>query len=245
MTEVAIGRDAGASAESAAELFVEAAAGAVAARGKALIALTGGSSASAFYAALRSPRWKERVPWEKLQLFLGDERAVSTTDPASNFAMVERELLRQVPVGPAQVHRFRGEAKDLEAEAARAAEELSLIAGEPPRLDLMLLGLGVDGHILSLFAGVPSSGERGDRALVLQVAAPLSVEPRVARLTMTPFLAVTARMVVLSTAGEKKAAVLARALKGPEDLVACPAQWLRRAAGRVVVLADPAAASGL
>jgi len=245
VTEVAIARDAEALAQAAAELFVEATAGAVAARGKALVALTGGSSAQAFYQALRSPRWKERVPWEKLQIFFGDERAVSITDALSNFGIAQRELLQDVPVQPAQVHRLRGEAADLDAEAARAAEELSFVAGEPPRLDLMLLGLGSDGHILSLFAGVPGSGERGDKDLVRHVAAPVAALPHVARLTFTPFLAVTARLVVLSTSGEKKAAVLARALKAPEDLVACPAQWLRRAAGRVVVLTDSAAASGL
>jgi 6-phosphogluconolactonase/glucosamine-6-phosphate isomerase/deaminase len=69
------------------------------------------------------------------------------------------------------------------------------------------------------------------------------VEPKVARLTMTPFLLATARMVVLQVGGAKKAAVLARALKGPEDLVACPAQWLRKATGRTVVVADAEAAS--
>lgn len=245
MTEVAVSRDAETSAQAAAELFVEACAGAVAARGRALVALTGGSSAKGFYAALRSPRWKDRVPWAQLHFFLGDERAVPAADRLSNQGLAARELFEQVSLAPAQLHCFRGDAADLDAEARRAAEELSFVAGEPPRLDLMMLGLGSDGHILSLFAGVATSGERGDRALVLHVAAPEHVEPHVGRLTMTPFLAVTARMVVLMTAGEQKAPVLSRALKGPEDLVACPAQWLRRAAGRVVVLADSAAASGL
>jgi 6-phosphogluconolactonase/glucosamine-6-phosphate isomerase/deaminase len=71
------------------------------------------------------------------------------------------------------------------------------------------------------------------------------VEPKVDRLTMVPFLVVTARMVVLQVTGSGKAEVLARALKGPEDLVACPAQWLRKASGRVVVVCDPPAASRL
>jgi 6-phosphogluconolactonase/glucosamine-6-phosphate isomerase/deaminase len=109
----------------------------------------------------------------------------------------------------------------------------------------MLLGLGPDGHLLSLFAGVPSSAQRGDDALVRHVAAPTQVEPKVARLTMAPFLLVTARTVVLSVSGAKKAPVLTRALKGPEDLVACPAQWLRKATGRCVVVADADAASQL
>ncbi len=109
----------------------------------------------------------------------------------------------------------------------------------------MLLGLGPDGHILSLFAGVPGSADRGDDALVRHVAAPEHVEPKVPRLTLTPFMVVTARTVVLQVSGAKKSQVLARALKGAEDLVACPAQWLRRASGRVVVVADAEAASAL
>jgi 6-phosphogluconolactonase len=245
VSEVSVVRDAVHAAQAVAELFVESTAGPVAARGRALVALTGGSGAPPFYAAVRAAPWKDKVPWPRLELFTGDERAVPPGDPLSNWGLAERELFAHVPVEPQRLHRMRGEAGDLEAEARRLAEELLATAGEPPRLDLVLLGLGSDGHILSCFAGVASSGERGDRALVRSVAAPVSVEPRVARLTLTPFLVVTARTVVLQTSGAAKAAVLARALKGPEDLVACPAQWLRRASGRVVIVADAAAAGQL
>ena len=238
MSEVAVVSDV---ACAAGELFVEATAGAAAARGKAAVAFTGGSSATPLYAELR----RRPVPWQALDVFFGDERAVPLSDPLSNFGLAERELLSKVPVAPGRIHRLRGEAIDLDAEAARAARELREVLGVPPRLDLVLLGLGPDGHILSLFAGVPQSAERGDEELVRHAAAPREVEPKVARLTLTPFLVVTARMVVLQVTGAKKAAVLARAMKGPEDLAACPAQWLRRASGRVVVVADSEAASGL
>jgi 6-phosphogluconolactonase len=170
---------------------------------------------------------------------------VAPQDERSNYGLAQRELLAHVPAQPAQVHRLRGEEKDLDAEARRAAADLRATLGTPPRLDLVLLGLGPDGHICSLFAGVPASADRGDDELVRHVAAPERLEPRVDRLTLTPFLIVTARNVVLQVAGEQKAPVLARALKGPEDLVACPAQWLRRAAGRVVIAADEAAAAEL
>lgn len=244
MSEVAV-VPAGQIARAAAELFVEATAGAAAARGKALVALTGGSSAQPLAAALRGAPFRAQVPWSALHLFQGDERAVPPDDPRSNWGAVARELLPHVPLAPAQLHRLRGEAADLDAEAARARGELLEIAGDPPRFDLVLLGLGPDGHVLSCFAGVPSSAERGEGALVRRVAAPVALEPRVERLTLTPFALLVARMVVLQAAGPAKAAALARALKGEEDLVACPAQWLRRAAGRVVVVADPAAAAGL
>jgi 6-phosphogluconolactonase len=237
MSEVAVVGDVPRAAE---ELFLEATAGAVAARGVAAVALTGGSSAAPLYARLRE---NSRIPWRELQIFFTDERAVPPDHPLSNFGIAERELLQHVPA--AQVHRLRGEAPDLDEEARRAAREMRQTLGDRPRLDLMLLGLGPDGHILSLFAGVPGSADRGDDELVRHVAAPEHVEPRVERLTLTPYLVLTARMVVLQVSGANKAEVLARALEGKEDLVACPAQWLQHAAGRVVVVCDEDAASRL
>ncbi len=238
MSEVAVVRDAAEVAGVAAELFIEATAGAVAARGRGSVALTGGGSARPLFEKVRSPAIRDRIPWGSLQFFFTDERAVPP-------GLAQRELFAHLRVQAPQVHRLRGEAADLDEEARRAAAELRATLGEPPRLDLVLLGLGPDGHICSLFAGVPSSAERGDEELVRHVRAPQHLEPRVDRLTLTPFLIVTARNVALQVTGEQKAAVLARTLKGPEDLVSCPAQWLRHAAGRVVIAADAGAAAGL
>ena len=245
MSEVAVVRDAAQVAAAAAELFVEATAGAVAARARASVALTGGGTAKPLFETLRGPPIRERIPWGALHFFFTDERAVPSDHELSNYRIAQRELFAHVPVQPARVHRLRGEAPDLDAEAARAAAEVIATVGSPPRFDLVLLGLGPDGHVCSLFAGVPSSADRGAEQLVRHVAAPKDVEPHVERLTITPFLLVTARTLVLQVTGANKAPVLARALKGPEDLVACPAQWLRRAAGRVVIVADSDAASEL
>ena len=242
MSEVAVVRDSSEVAHAAGELFLEACAGAVAARGKAMVALTGGSSAAPLYNHLVT----RPIPWPRVHIFFTDERAVAPGDSLSNSGHAQRELFGRVSVPAAQVHPMRGDAPDLDAEALRAAAELRSVVsvdGAPPRFDLVVLGLGPDGHILSLFAGVASSAERGDDLLVRHVEAPTLVEPHVARLTLTPFLVVTARMVFLQVTGDKKAEVLARALKGPEDLRGCPAQWLRRASGRVVVVADAGAAS--
>jgi 6-phosphogluconolactonase len=186
---------------------------------------------------------RDRIPWSALHFFFGDERALPPQDERSNYGLAQRELLAHVPARAEQVHRLRGEASDLDAEARRAAAELRATLGTPPRLDLVLLGLGPDGHIGSLFAGVPSSADRGDDELVRHVRPPEHLEPRVDRLTIMPFLVVTARNVALQVTGEQKAEVLERALKGKEDLVGCPAQWLRHAAGRVVIAADAAAAA--
>ncbi|HEX4384207.1 MAG TPA: 6-phosphogluconolactonase [Myxococcales bacterium] len=235
MSEVAVVPDV---AQAAAEIFLEATAGAVAARGRAAVALTGGSSAAPLFKAL-SPK----IPWDALQIFFTDERAVALDDELSNYRIAQETLLSKVPAE--SVHRMRGEVRDLDAEALRISRDLKATLGTPPRFDLMLLGLGPDGHILSLFAGVPGSGQRGDDELVRHVKAPEHVEPRVERLTLTPFTVITARTVVLQVTGAKKADMLARALKGPEDLVGCPAQWLRKASGRVVVVCDAESASKL
>ncbi|MGZ6124357.1 MAG: 6-phosphogluconolactonase [Myxococcales bacterium] len=234
MTEVAVVPDVPA---AAAELVVESLAGAAAARGRAAVALTGGSSAPPLFARLRAAR----IPWKQTEIFFTDERAVPPDHEWSNYRLAEEGLLRHVSVSA--VHRMRGDAADLDAEAQRCAQEARTVLGNPPRLDLVLLGLGPDGHICSLFAGLPGSAERGDAELVRHVAAPVNVAPRVPRLTLLPFLVVTARTVVLQVTGAEKAEVLARAIKGPEDLVGCPAQWVRKASGRAVVVCDAKAAS--
>ena len=236
MTEVAVVPDV---AAAAAELLVESLAGAAATRGRAAVALTGGSGAPPLFAKARGAK----VPWAQTDVFFTDERAVPPDDPLSNYGLAQEGLLRHV--ASRAVHRMRGEAQDLDVEARRCADDLRGALGAPPRLDLVLLGLGPDGHICSLFAGVPGSADRGDGELVRHVEAPLHVEPKVARLTLLPFLVVTARMVVLQVTGAQKADVLARTVKGPEDIVGCPAQWLRKASGRVVIVCDAAAASRL
>jgi len=242
--DVLVVRDEEAVAKGAAEIFVEATAGAAAARGKALVAVTGGSSAAPLFEELRGSL-RRRIPWDKLHFFFTDDRAVPPSHPESNYGLAQRELFSQVPVLDTQVHRMHGEANDLAEEAQRYASVVREVAGDPPRFDLVLLGIGPDGHICSLFAGRESSAERGDEDLVRHVPAPDHVEPHLDRLTLTPFPIVTARSVVLQVSSGKKAAVLEQAVRGKEDLVACPAQWLRHGVGRVVVIASRDAAAKL
>ena len=175
MTEVAVVPDV---AAATTELFVESVAGASAARGRAAVALTGGSSAPPLFTRLLGAK----LPWAQTDIFFTDERAVAPDHALSNYRLAQEGLLRHVT--PRAVHRMRGEASDLQAEARRYADDLRSTLGTPPRLDLVLLGLGPDGHICSLFAGVPGSAERGDDELVRHVAAPLKVEPKVARITL-------------------------------------------------------------
>jgi 6-phosphogluconolactonase len=242
--DVVVVQDAQAVAAQAAAIFVEAAAVATASRGKATVVLTGGSSAAPFFAELRGAQ-RRKVLWDKVHFFFSDDRAVPPSHPESNYGLAQRELFSQVPVLDAQVHRMRGEANDLAEEAQRYADVMRQWAGDPPRFDLVLLGLGPDGHICSLFAGRESSADRGDGELCRHVPAPDHVEPHLDRLTMTPFPVVTARVVVLQVGSGKKAAVLEQALRGKEDLVACPAQWLRHSTGRATVVAVREAAPRL
>src|SRR5438128_1181570 len=128
--EVVVARDAQEVAAGAAALVLESTAGAIAARGRARVAVTGGSSALPLFSQLRGP-YRSRIPWDRIDFFFTDERAVPPSHPESNYGMAQRELFSQVPVLDGQVHRMRGEVGDLEGEARRCAEEFRRMAGDP------------------------------------------------------------------------------------------------------------------
>ena len=202
------------------------------------VALAGGGTPRAAYEhAARAD-----VDWSRATLWYGDERCVAPEDPRSNHAMVVEVLLDRLTGAPPKVRRIEGErgAED----AARAYEEALLAAlgpEDPPRLDLVLLGVGPDGHCASLFPGKPALDER-ERAAV---GVPESgLEPWVARVTLTfPVLNAAREVVVLAT-GASKAGPVARAF-GPEPDLALPAAHVRPSPGRLTLLLDPAAAEGL
>src|SRR2546426_370487 len=149
-------------ADAAARLIAEAAADAIEARGRFMWALAGGETPRATYARLALPPFRERVDWRRVWVFFGDERAVPPDHPDSNYRMAHETLLGKVPIPAAQVLRIRGEAEDLEVAAAEYAGALGTAfgtrRGELPRFDLVLLGMGVDGHTASLFPGSPRPG---------------------------------------------------------------------------------------
>lgn len=194
------------------------------------IALTGGSTPRVAYerAAALQPDWSEVSVW------WGDERCVPPDDERSNYLLADESLLSRLEAAPRQVHRIRGELPPEEA----AAELDSALAGVT--LDLVLLGMGPDGHVASLFPGSPQLAVEDRRA----VAGPPGLEPLVERVTMTmPVLRAARRIVVLVT-GESKADALARAF-GPEIEDGLPASLLRLAAAPVEVFLDEAAGSKL
>ena len=185
-------------------------------RGGCTLALAGGRTPEPVYRELASTA---DIDWARVAVFFGDERAVPPDHPESNYRMVRAALLSRVPIPAASVHRMEAERPDREA-AARDYER-SL----PRGLDILVLGVGADGHTASLFPGSAALDEQ--RRLVLPVIGP---KPPVERLTVTPPVIEAARSVVVLATGADKAAMVARAVEGPLDPKAVPAQLARRGA---------------
>jgi len=202
------------------------------------LALSGGSTPETLYGIL-SAEFRDRIPWRSVHLFWGDERYVSANDPRSNYAMVERTLLLYVPIPLANIHPMPTDRPDPE-QAARAYESnlKDYFATRGPRFDLILLGLGEEGHTASLFPGSPALEE--PERWVVAVHAP--AEPPI-RLSLTLPVLNRAECVFFLVAGAKKAPALQQALFPAE--VPSPAARVRPLNGQVVWWADPAAAEFL
>jgi 6-phosphogluconolactonase len=200
---------------------------AAAAKGRVTLALAGGTTPRAMHEVLACSR---SVPWLAVHVYFGDERAVPPEHPDSNYRMAKESLLDRVPIPPHQVHRMRGEDPDRDA-AARAYEALL-----PDVLDVLVLGMGEDGHTASLFPGADSLRESTRR--VLPVIGP---KPPPERLTLTPPEILGAERRIVLAAGAGKAEAVARALEGPWDPSATPVQFARRG----VWFVDHAAAAKL
>ena len=130
-----------------AERLVEVARDSIAARGRFIFALSGGSTPKELFALLANDEFRERFDWSKIVIVWGDDRAVGPDDELSNYRMAKLALLDKVPLNPENVHRMRGEADDLEA----AAKEYGLLMQQLGALDVALMGMGPDGHTASLF----------------------------------------------------------------------------------------------
>jgi 6-phosphogluconolactonase len=176
----------------------------IAERGTCAVALSGGNTPRPVYAALAAPPFAAAVDWPRVEVFFGDERAVPPDHPDSNYRMAALALLERVRLEPARIHRLQADRPDRDA-AARDYERLL-----PLRLDVVLLGMGPDGHTASLFPGSAAITERSRR--VVAVVAP---RPPAERLTVTPPVIAGARYVAVVVAGAEKAQLVARALTGP------------------------------
>ncbi len=232
--------------DAAAALFVETARARVAADGRFSVALSGGTTPARWYARLSAPKGPgARVPWNETRFFWADERLVPPDHPASNFGAADAALLRHWPVDPAHVHRVRGELPSADAAAAAYEAEIrrafAAPPGEWPRLDLVLLGLGADGHTASLFPAMPAL----DDTAHLAVATPPPRGAEHDRVTMTVPLLNSAASVVFLVEGAAKAEAVEAALEGPLRPASIPAQLVRPRRGNLVWLIDAAAARKL
>jgi 6-phosphogluconolactonase len=217
-------------ARRAAERIVEWTRAAVTKRGRCSVALAGGGTPRATYEVLATSSLAAAVPWDAISWYFGDERAVPPDHPESNYRAARETLFASRPEAEGRVHRMPAEAADLD-EAARAYGELL-----PEPLDLILLGIGEDGHTASLFPGSAVLAER-----IARVAVVTGPRPPNPRLTVTPRVIEAAREILMLVSGAGKAEALAHALEGPLDTTAVPAQLARR--GTWIV--DAAAAGGL
>lgn len=218
---------------------------AVAGSGRFAVALSGGTTPRRLYQLLAEPPHRERVPWDRLELFWGDERAVPPEHPDSNYGVAAEVLLAKVPVPAERVHRILADRPDLDETARLYQAEIARVLGvppdgPPPALDLVLLGMGGDGHTASLFPYSRALGERG-RWVLAHFVARLGVE----RITLTPPILNRAREVRILVTGSDKAPTLRAVLEGPREPERLPAQLIKPGAGRLVWLVDEAAAAEL
>ncbi|MGH8542688.1 MAG: 6-phosphogluconolactonase [Gammaproteobacteria bacterium] len=235
-------------ADDAARRFTRAARDAVDSRGEFIVALSGGETPRSLYARLATPPYLTTVPWHLIQVFWSDERCVPPEDRASNYRTAREALLDHVPVRSANVHRIRGEADP--AGAAREYERklrtvLRTPRGPPrqdlrARIDLILLGLGHDGHTASLFPGAPTilDGEPWVSAFHVEARSQW-------RVTLMPAVINAAAEVLLLVSGEAKAAIVRRVFEAPRNPQEFPVHLIAPTADRLLWLLDAAAARDL
>jgi 6-phosphogluconolactonase len=241
--EVYVLKDNAAIARRAAEEFVKMAQSAVARKRSFTVALSGGSTPKLLYSLLATDAdLRAKVPWDKMQLFFGDERHVRPDDAQSNFKMASETMITKAPLKPEQVHRMKGEYPDAERAAKEYEQDLRahfhLKDAEMPRLDLVLAGMGDEGHTLSLFPGTKALHAQG-RTVVRNWVGKLYTE----RITITAPAANNAEMILFMVAGKEKALALKAVLEGPYEPEQLPAQLLQPTNGKLLWLVDQAAGS--
>jgi len=231
--------------QKAADEFVLRAIEAVTARGRFVVALSGGSTPRRLYQLLSEAPHKDQIDWAHVQIFWGDERCVPLTDPESNYRMTCEALLDRVPIPEANVHRMQAERSDLDAAANDYQAELAHVldislGGHPPVFDLVLLGMGADGHTASLFPQTTALNEQ--RRWVVPNAVP---KLKTNRLTLTYPVLNQAREVLFLVAGADKTDRLFEVFTGPADPARLPSQRIAPLQGKLMWFVDRAAVARL
>ena len=227
-------------AEHAAGIFVNAAQQAVRERGIFRVAMAGGSTPKALHAVLVSGPFRSELPFDKMQFFFGDERHVPPEHADSNYRMVNETFFSKTPVRPEQIFRIKCELEDTEKAALDYEQvlknEFALKPHVLPRFDLMMLGMGNEGHTLSLFPGTTALRDNG-RLVVRTWVGKLYTD----RITCTAPVANNSAAVLFMIAGADKAPALKAVLEGPFEPEQLPSQLIQPANGKLIFLVDSAA----
>jgi 6-phosphogluconolactonase len=232
-------------AKRAAQEFVQAATSAVSEKGSFSVALSGGSTPKALYSILANDAaLRAQVPWDKMSVYFGDERSVGPDHPDSNFRMAAETMLSKVPLKGDQIFRIKGEYKDTEKAAQEYEQALrssfKIAVGKFPRFDLVLLGMGNEGHTASLFPGTKALHET-KRLVVRNWVGKLYTE----RITLTAPAINNAARVIFMITGADKALALKGVLEGPHEPDQLPAQMIQPSNGKLLWLVDTIAAGML
>jgi 6-phosphogluconolactonase len=243
--EVRILKDGAAIARRAAEKLIQIANSAVKEKGSFTVALAGGSTPKVLYSLLvDDPALRSQLPWDRMQVLFGDERHAGPTDPDSNYRMANESMISKSPLKPEQVTRIMGEYADTEKAALEYEKALlsyfKLKAGEYPRFDLVLVGMGDEGHTLSLFPGTKGL-HPGERLVVRNWIGKLYTE----RITITAPVASNAANVIFMVTKPDKALALKAVLEGPYEPEQLPAQLIQPTNGKLLWLVDAAAGEKL
>jgi len=204
-------------AAAAADAIASALARGLASLGRASLGLSGGRTPAPVYRALAAEPLRSALEWARVRFYFADERAVPPGDPESNFRLARETLIDPLRIPPRNVHRMKGEYPDLEAAAIEYEAHL-----DGP-IDMLVLGLGEDGHIASLFPGSPVLDEMKRRVAVVTD----SPKPPPRRLTLTPRVLAEARHILVVVTGDAKAGAVARALQGDENPRQVPGRMVR------------------
>lgn len=230
---------------AAAQRFVRIARRAMTDRGRFTVVLSGGSTPRRLYFLLAAPPFRNEIDWSRVEFFWGDERTVPIDHADSNFRLAYKAMIEKLPCAQTQIHRYRVEipdrpaaARDYQGEIARCFQLPA--DGEPPAFDLVLLGLGSDGHTASLFPHTEATGEKR-RWVVCNPVPQLKTE----RFTLTAPILNRARNILFLVTGADKAAAVHAVIKGPTDTERFPAQLIRPVTGQLTWLIDEPAASRL
>ena len=244
-SEIVVVKDSVALSCEAAEILVRCIAEVLGKGSHFSISLSGGSTPKTLFSMLvEDDSFKNKIPWDKIHFFWGDERYVPPEDEQNNFRMAYETMLSKAPVPPGNIHRMPTEQSDAGKVAADYEQELReffrLKAGELPVFDFNLLGIGPDGHTASLFPGTEALHEQ--RRLVV---ANWVEKFQTYRITLTAPVLNNADTIVVLVSGQEKAEILQRILEGEYQPDLLPSQLIRPKQGRLVWLVDQAAASRL